>query len=311
MTHRWTVLELLREAVRYMAEKGIPTPRLDAEVLLAHALGCRRIDLYLRHDQPLTSGELDTYRHLVRRRCKGEPVAYLTGVKEFWSLPVRVTPDVLIPRSETELLVELALEYLRGRLQSASSGLRVLEIGTGSGAIILALAREMPKGVEWVATDRSPQALNIARQNARDLGLYSRIRFLRGDLFSPLAREDGPFSLILSNPPYVPSSEIHHLPREVRDFEPKDALDGGEDGLEVIRRLLVEAPAWLEEEGMFLLEAGAGQRKAIESFLNTLTHWHHWSWARDLQGLDRALRLWKGGQGRHSSLPTRVEGAHG
>ncbi len=290
MSAPWTLLELLKEATGYLAQKGIPGPRLDAEILLAHALRCQRIELYLRHDQPLGSEELDRFRELIRRRSRREPVAYITGTKEFWSLPIRVTPQVLIPRPETELLVEVALGEGRAFAASLSGPVRVLEIGTGSGAVAIALAREGGDGFHLVATDRSGGALEVARANARELGVDHRIEFLEGDLLGPLDSQREPFSMIVSNPPYVPSREIPNLPPELREYEPSEALDGGNDGLDIIRRLLAEAGGRIANGGCLLLEVGAGQRPSIEEILEETPSWRHWRWHQDLAGTDRVLR---------------------
>jgi release factor glutamine methyltransferase len=291
MSAPWSLLELLKEALGYLAQKGVPTPRLDAEILLAHALQCRRIDLYLRHDQPLAPEEVDRFRELIRRRSRREPVAYITGTKEFWSLPFTVTPRVLIPRPETELLVEVALEAAQALIVPHPGPLRILEIGTGSGAVAIALAREGGERFHLVATDRSSEALQVARANARALGVDDRIEFLQGDLLEPLGSHLGPFVMILSNPPYVPSREIPILSPEVREYEPRDALDGGEDGLAVIRRLLQETQDRLAEEGSLLLEVGAGQRPFIEETLRQTPSWRSWRWHQDLAGVDRVLSV--------------------
>ena len=289
MSGPWTLLELLKEATGYLAQKGIPGPRLDAEILLAHALRCQRIELYLRHDQPLGSEEVDRFRELIRRRSRREPVAYITGTKEFWSLPFRVTPQVLIPRPETELLVEIALVAARISPAAQEGRFRILEIGTGSGAVAVALAKEGGERFQLVATDRSPEALEVARYNARELGVEHRIEFLERDLLGPSDSQGEPFSMIVSNPPYVPSREIAHLPPEVREYEPQLALDGGGDGLDIIRRLLREAKGWLVEGGGLLLEVGAGQRPSIEGILEETPSWRHWRWHQDLAGTDRVL----------------------
>lgn len=289
MTPRWTVLELLQEAVRYLSQKEIPTPRLDGEVLLAYALGCQRIDLYLRHDQPLTEEEIGRFRELIRRRCQREPVAYITGVKEFWSLPLQITQQVLIPRPETEALVEAALDVSRSGAISRGGPYKILEIGTGSGAVAIALAVEVGERVKIIATDRSSEALEVARTNAQAIGVDGRILYIEGDLFDPLEPTSGPFALIVSNPPYVPTHEIPRLPPDIRNYEPREALDGGTDGLAVIRRILREAPPWLEQGGHLLVEVGEGQRTLIEMSLRQDPMWSTWSWVKDLQGNDRVL----------------------
>jgi release factor glutamine methyltransferase len=289
MKSRWTLLELLKESSQYLAQKAIPNPRLDGEVLLANTLGCRRIDLYLRYDQPITTEELARFRTVIRRRSQREPVAYITGVKEFWSLPFKVNPKVLIPRPETELLVEKALELARSRLESDSQPLRILEIGTGSGAVAVSLSVELGDKAEITATDRSPEALEVASINAHAHGVHDTMRFIEGDLFEQLNSEAPPFFMILSNPPYIPSHEIQHLPPDIRDHEPIEALDGGSDGLGLIRSILKEAPNWLTDEGILLMEAGEGQRAPIEGCLQGTNGWKSWRWLHDLQGKDRVV----------------------
>jgi release factor glutamine methyltransferase len=242
VTDAWTPLKLLAWSQEWFAKKGVDAPRLTGELLLAHALRCDRVRLYLDFDKPLGEAELATYRELVKRRADGEPTAYLVGKREFWGHPFRVTPAVLVPRPETELLVEAALS----RLPSAGSA---LDLCTGSGAIGISLALERP-GARVVATDVSPDALAVARENAAALGAAVELR--EGDLFAPLAAGQR-FDLIASNPPYVPSGELPGLSREVRR-EPTLALDGGPDGLALLRRIVAEAPRWLAPGGALLLE---------------------------------------------------------
>jgi release factor glutamine methyltransferase len=289
MRSQWTLLELLNETVQYLSRKAIPNPRLDGEVLLASALGCRKIDLYLRYDQPLTSDELDRCREVIRRRSRKEPVAYITGIKEFWSLPLRVNPKVLIPRPETELLVEKALEITRSSLAKAPTPLRILEIGTGCGAIAIALSVELRDGIQITATDLSTPALEVAEANARNLGVEESIEFVEGDLFNHLDSSTRPFFMIISNPPYIPSHEIEHLPLEIKDHEPLVALDGGPDGLALIRGILKQGPKWLCDGGVLIIEIGQKQRPLIEAMLLESHHLKSWNWFSDLHGQDRVL----------------------
>jgi release factor glutamine methyltransferase len=294
MREPWTVLALLNEASRYLSQKAVSTPRLDAEVLLAHALGWRRIDLYLRHDQPLAPAELERFRELLRRRGRREPVAYITGTKEFWSLPLSVTPKVLVPRPETELLVEVALRSVRSRKGRGAGTARVLEIGTGSGAVAIAVGKEAGGQVRLVATDLSRDALSVAKANARRFQVEDRISFVQGDLFDALRPDAARFFMIISNPPYVPTDEIPGLPPDVREYEPLHALDGGPGGLEVIGRIVDQAPTWLEEGGILLLEVGEGQRPAVDARLEGGGCWRDWQWHRDLSGRERVLHAIKG-----------------
>jgi release factor glutamine methyltransferase len=248
-----TPLELIRLTTGYLARHGVESPRLDAEVLLGHVLGVSRIQLYVQFDRPLEAAEVERYRDLVRRRSRREPVAHLVGEREFWSLALTVDRRVLVPRPETELLVEAALE------QMDDAG-RLADLGTGSGAILLALLSERP-GWTGVGVDCSPPALEVAESNASRHGLGDRVRWVGGDLFGPLQGER--FGLIVSNPPYIPSAEIAGLQPEVAGYDPHPALDGGADGLEVLRRIAAGAPAHLLPGGTVAVEFGAGQHDAV------------------------------------------------
>ncbi len=239
----WTTLKLLTWTQGYFAQKGVDAPRLTAEVLLAHALGCDRVRLYLDFDKPLGEAELAAYRELVRRRAEREPTAYLVGEKEFYGRSFRVDPRVLVPRPETELVLEAALSAL-------PAGGRALDLCTGSGALGVTLALERP-GAQVVATDLSAEALEVARDNATRLGAAG-VTFLAGDLYGPVAPGQ-PFDVIVSNPPYVPRGELDTLPPEVRR-EPRLALDGGEDGLAISRRIAAGAPSRLRPGGALVLE---------------------------------------------------------
>lgn len=250
VAQRWTPLELVRWTSAYFGRHEIASPRLDAELLLAHALGVRRLDLYLRFEEPVPPAARERYRELVQRRAlERVPVAYLTGAREFWSLPLAVTPATLIPRPDTETLVRAVLE-LQPR--------RIAEVGTGCGAVALALASELP-GAELVAVDVSPEALAVAVANAERLGLAERIRFLPGDGVVGL---EGPFDVVASNPPYVPSGELEKLPPEVQ-HEPRLALDGGPEGLDFIGGLIRTTPPLLARGGVLALEVGAGQSPVV------------------------------------------------
>jgi release factor glutamine methyltransferase len=250
----WKLMDLVRWTADFFKKHDLPSPRLDAEVLLAHVLDMKRMDLYLGFDQPVSEADRARFRELVRRRAKERwPVAYLTGVREFWSMPFRVTPDVLIPRPETETLVRVVAE-LKPR--------RIVELGVGSGCVSAALARELPD-VEITAVDCSAAALEVARQNLASLGFAERVRLV---LASGLASLEGPFDLVVSNPPYIEAADIDCLAPELR-HEPRVALDGGPDGLHTVRCLCVEAPALLERPGWLALEIGLGQADAVEELL--------------------------------------------
>jgi release factor glutamine methyltransferase len=253
----WNIVALLRWTTGFFEEKGVSEPRASAEILLAHTLGLSRLDLYLRHDQPLTSEELAGFKALIVRRRLGEPVAYLTGHKEFWSLDFAVTPATLIPRPETEVLVEAVIEQHKQNTGAPDHGRSALDVGAGSGAVVVALARELPE-LRWVAVDVSAAALEVAGENARRHEVAARIAFVRGDLLSPF--RPGPwFGLITANLPYVSRPEWEQLPKEIRDYEPKEALLGGEEGLDLLERLCREAHTYLRAGGWLALEVGLGQ----------------------------------------------------
>jgi len=249
----WTILEVLRWTIGRFERHGIASARLDAELLATLAFSRTRIELYTHFDQPLGDPELAAYRGLVQRRMSGESVAYILGRKEFWSLDLLVDARVLVPRPDTETLVEQAMDVLKA-MDGNVRALRVADIGTGSGALALALKKERP-GDEVFAVDVSSDALEVARGNASRLGLD--ITFVQGDLVAPLAGL-GLFDLVASNPPYIPSQDIAGLSPEVRR-EPHLALDGGTDGLVLVRRLAKEARAILAPGGALAMEIGAGQ----------------------------------------------------
>jgi release factor glutamine methyltransferase len=218
--------------------------------------------LYLRHDQPLSDGELSCYKNLLKRRLAHEPTQYITGHQEFWSLDFLVNPAVLIPRPETELLVEAVLRYARG---SEGQVRRILDLGTGSGVLAVVLARELPEA-RVVAVDRAGAALKLARENARRQGVAERVAWVLGDLAGALAPK-GIFDVLVSNPPYVPTGDWEQLPPEIREHEPRLALDGGADGLEIIRGLSAAAPALLRPGGLLALEVGQGQAEQVQRLL--------------------------------------------
>ena len=297
----WTIVELLRWTTAHFTEKGVSEPRASAEVLLTHVLNLSRLDLYLHYDQPLSPEELARFKALVLRRRQGEPVAYLTGHKEFWSLDFQVRPGVLIPRPETEILVASALEAARTMTglelgvrepQKSATGEKTalwgLEVGVGSGAVVVALARELPQ-MAWLALDLSETSLSVARDNARRHGVTDRLRLIRGDLLSGL--HPGPrFALVVANLPYVPRAQWEKLPREIRDFEPQQALRGGEDGLELLRTLAQEAHRYLRPGGCLALEVGEGQAGEVLELLRQTGAYRGLETLADYQGIPRVLR---------------------
>lgn len=263
---RWTIAELLEWTAKYFAQKQFDSPRLDAEILLAHALGKKRIDLYVSHDQQPPAELRDAFRALVKKRAEGCPVAYLVGRKEFFGLDFSVNPSVLIPRPDTECLVDAAL-----RLAKKEGWATILDLGTGSGCIAITLAKHLPKA-RIVAVDASDKALHTAMANARAHGLEAQIEFLHGDLFAPLSRPRL-FNAIVTNPPYIPSAEVRQLSTEVMDFEPHQALDGGVDGFLIMDRILNQGCDWLNPGGRLLMEIGAGQDAQMSERFRKTTGW--------------------------------------
>jgi release factor glutamine methyltransferase len=246
----WTFGRLLGWTADYLKQHGSHSSRLDAEVLLANAAACQRIELYTRFEEPAAEELRSRFRDLVRRRSEGMPVAYLVGRREFYSLPFRVTPDVLIPRPETEFLVIGLLDRIRA--QTPSGTLRVADVGTGSGIVGICAAKYAPLA-RITAIDISPAALDVARGNAAELGFAERIEFVQGDLLAGLPAEQR-FDFIASNPPYVSESEYEGLDRDVKNFEPRLALIAGPQGTSVIERLIPQAADRLESGGSLLLE---------------------------------------------------------
>lgn len=250
----WTVRTLLKSTAAWLGKRGSPSAKLDAELLLGHVLEQSRTQLYMHSDRPVTEEERATFRALVQRRATGEPVAYLTGTKGFWTLDLEVDARVLVPRPETEHVVELALRYTR---QFTHRAWRIVDVGTGSGALALALASELPEATV-LATDISAGALEVARNNAERLGLRDRVKFAQADGLAPLASRPGSVDLIVSNPPYV-AEDDPAMEDAVRRFEPSVALFADEDGYGVIRRLLPQAARALVPGGALLMEFGVRQ----------------------------------------------------
>ncbi len=261
-----TIQSLLRKSVAFFEEKGVDEAKRTAELLLAHALGAKRIDLYVRFEQPLREDELERFRTSVRRRLAGEPVQYILGQTEFYGLPFHVSPGVLIPRPETEHLVEAAVDFLRpvaARMLPEGRAPRVLDIGTGSGCIAIAVARHVP-GARIVAVDVSAAALEVARANASLNAVDEAIEFIEGDVLADeRAVFRGPYDLVLSNPPYIAAAEMSALQREVRDHEPHTALTDNGDGLTFYRRIALLLRAMCAGGGGCFLEIGYGQHDAV------------------------------------------------
>ena len=278
----WTVRTLLLWTTDFLSKKGIDAPSLEARLLLAHVLDCKPIDVLVRSFDETTDGERTRFRELIQRRVQGWPVAYLVGSKDFFLLRFEVTPAVLIPRPDTETLVQTALEVLKP--QPAA---RVLDIGTGSGCIAISLAHRCP-GIAVQAVDISPDALDVARRNARLHGVESRVQFRLGDLFAPVPTEER-FDLIASNPPYISPSEIATLAPDVRDHEPRLALDGGPDGLAFYRRIAADSGNFLKPGGTLLLEIGYTQNTGVRALFTGRPEWNLGETVKDLDGRPRVV----------------------
>ncbi len=276
----WSIAEVLEWTRQHFEKRGIDSPRLDAELLLSHVLAQPRLYLYTHFDKPLSQAERDAFRELVQRRARREPVALILGEREFYGRPFTINRDVLSPRPETEHLVDSVREWVSAQDLAAP---RVLDVGVGSGAIALTLAAELA-GAQVVGTELSPAALEVARLNAARLGV--QVTLLEGDLFAPLPKEQR-FDVIAANPPYIPRGEKPSLMPEVRDFEPELALFGGDDGLEVVRRLVQGLGARLASPGLFVMEMGAGQWPAVRDLLGAHGPWARLHAVRDLAGHER------------------------
>jgi release factor glutamine methyltransferase len=288
----WTVRRLLEWTTDFFTRKNVDPPRLSAELLLAHVLGVPRISLYTGFERPVAERERATLRDLVKRAAEDEPIEYLTGKAHFFNLEFEVTRDVLIPRPDTETLVEHVLQL--ARIASGLESPRVLDLCTGSGCIAAALAYQL-KTAMVVATDSSEPAIAVARRNIERLGLTDRVTLATGDLFEPLSQlvDRQPFDLIVSNPPYIPSGQIDALDRSVRAYEPRVALDGGIDGLAFHRRILDDAPARVVSGGRVFLEIAFDQGPAALEVARSRDAFHEARIIKDNAGNDRVLALRK------------------
>lgn len=296
----WTPILLARWSGEYLRGKGVLQGRLEAELLLAHVLGVGRLELYLQYDRPLAEKELGAFKVLLKRRARREPLQYILGRAAFRELVLRVDRRALVPRPETELLVGEVLAWAQEVRRAenegsqegageagASGGLSALDLGTGSGAIALSLLAEGPFS-RVVATDVSSSALDLARENAEALGLEHRLDLRLGSLFEPLGAEEH-FHVLVSNPPYVPLGDFHGLQREVRDWEPPEALLGGQDGLDVIRAIVTGAPAHLFPGGLLALEVGDGQASQVAALLRDRGGFRTIGIRKDLAGKERVV----------------------
>lgn len=285
----------LKEGMAHLRAANVPSSTLAAELLLMYAMGRDRTWLYTHPEAELDASAAQEYFALIARRAAGEPTQYLTGKQEFWGLEFEVNPDVLIPRPETEHVIEVALERLGARgikinmhTGEPSPPLRIADAGTGSGCLAVALAHELPHA-EVFATDVSAAALEVARRNATRHGVTSRIHFFEGDLLGPVSASPGSFDLIVSNPPYVAKDSAPTLAREVRDHEPHTALFGGPSGIEMYDRLIQDAGELLRSGGVLVLELGYHSAQHVRAILVVQRHWVNVSVTNDLAGIPRVL----------------------
>ncbi len=287
MAEAWTIGRLLQWTADYLKQHGSESPRLEAEVLLAHARGCKRVELYTSFDELADDALRTRFRELVKRRAEGVPFAYVVGHREFYSLDFRVTPDVLIPRPETEFLVIALLDRLKASCADADLP-EIADVGTGSGIIAVCIAKHATRA-RVTAIDVSPAALEIARQNAEQHGVSERIDFVESDLFEQVP-DDRQFDYILSNPPYITTAEFADLSPEVREHEPRLALVAGDDGMSVIDRLVAQARGRLRVGGTLLLEISPMLQKRVEAFLTNDSAWELAPTTSDLAGLPRVVQ---------------------
>jgi len=281
-----TVLEVIQRSTGFLAKKGIESPRLQVELLLAHTLKMPRLQLYLNYEKPLNPSDLDCLRERIKRRASHEPLQQITGSTSFCGFEIKVNRDVLVPRPETEVLAQCGWTFLERLSKETARPPRVLDFGTGSGCIAIALAAQSPTAT-ITAVDISEAALNVARENAERNGVSERIHFFQGASLNELPSEAN-YDLIVSNPPYIPTAEIASLAPEVREFEPCCALDGGKDGLDFFRSLAHEAANRLRPEGHLMLECGDHQTDAVQQIL-TEAHWHVSAIEKDLSGRPRIV----------------------
>ncbi len=287
---KWTVQKILDWTTSYFKSNNIEGPRSSAEILLAHALRIQRIELYLRYDQPLDKGERSSFKELIKRRINREPVAYITGKKGFWLLNFSVTRDVLIPRPETESLLEETLLLLPGDTDSACR--RILELGTGSGAIIISLTSERPWN-QFFASDYSQRAIMVAKKNAEYYNLGGGIFFFVADWIDPIITELNGFDIIVSNPPYIQTKEISALEPEIYKYEPVMALDGGDSGLCHIAEIINKAHKILAPSGWLLLEMGCGQQDAVQIIIDGSGEYDDVVFVDDCAGITRVVKMKK------------------
>ncbi len=284
----WIIKDLLSVSIDFLKEKNIESPRLCAEVLLAHQLNTERLKLYLEYDQPVCEKDLSQYRAMIKRLIDGEPVQYITGIQEFWSMEFIVNRSVLIPRPETEILLEQAIKVYSEEYMDNNHDVSVLDMGTGSGAIAIAIASEL-QSAKINAVDISGQALDTAKLNAAKHGMESRIGFLQGNLFEPFEIDHQYFDIILSNPPYVTKKDYELLPKKIKNFEPKIALESGDDGLSHIRIILEKAPDFLKPGGWIMVEMDPLQTCTALQIINNNPDYTAGQVIKDYSNRDRVV----------------------
>ena len=290
MSEIWTIGRILKWTENFFKENGIESPRLDAEVLLGHVLEKERIYLYVHFDEPLQPQELAEYREAIKQRIRRVPVAYIIGQREFMGLTFHVTEDTLVPRPDTEILVQAAIERLK-KMSGADEArpVRFADIGTGTGAICLSVLHYLPQATADTV-DISEAARSVAEENAESLGVADRVKFYTGDLLAPLAEA---YDAILSNPPYIPDADIEGLAPEVRCKEPRTALSGGADGLDFYRRLVVDSPALLKDDGFLAVEVGIHQAQAVAKMAVESGKFARTEIIKDYGGIERVVVAWK------------------
>jgi release factor glutamine methyltransferase len=286
MPEEWTIGRLLQWTTDYLKQHGAETPRLDAEVLLAHARSCQRIQLYTAFDEPASEDLRTKFRALVKERAEGKPVAYLVGHREFYSMDFRVTPDVLIPRPETEHLVVRLLDI--AKQCGPAEPVAIADIGVGSGIIAVVAAKRLPNA-HVTAIDASPAALDVARDNAKTHRVADRIEWIKSDLFAAVP-DDKKFDIIASNPPYISESEYQQLSKTVKDFEPRSALVAGPRGTEVIERLIPQAAERLNDDGWLLIEVSPMIEPQVRALLESDGRFTAEATVKDLAGQPRVVQ---------------------
>lgn len=289
---RWSVIEVLDWTTKYFIKKGISSPRLDAEILLSEILKCSRLEIYLNYNKPLTENELASYHQLVKRRSFYEPIAYIIGRKEFYGYDFIVNPSVLIPRPETELLVEEIIKKLKAL--DEKKFYTIVDVGTGSGNIATALAKNLNSYI--YAIDIAGEILDIASRNAENIGVKDKISFLKGNLLDPLKELNlaDKIDVIVSNPPYIPTNEINNLLPDIKNYEPLVALDGGIRGTCFQIPLIKESLTYLKKGGYLYLELGVHQYNILKEICHELKGYSYVKAIKDYAGIERILEAQKG-----------------